>query len=460
MLGEVSGWVNMTKRQEPPKLSPKERVKTFDEVVGAYLPHQAVAEASRCLFCHDAPCNKNCPAGIDVVGFIRRIRGRDFRSAIRIIKENNILPGICARVCPVEELCEKACSSTELTEPINIGALQRFVSDFEMQKGRKPPERAKPTGKKIAVIGSGPAGLAAAVELAKKGHGVVIFESKEMAGGMLVYGIPPHRLPKDVAKWEIGQVSDFGVEVRANEHVGRVKSLLEEGFDSVFVGTGMMKSVSLDIPGEDLEGVYYGLELLEKINREAIREGKLPSLAGKKVAVIGGGDVAIDAARCGLRLGAKEVTIIYRRTLEEMPAHASEINAAKEEGVEFMFLSAPTEILGEAGRVVGLKCIRMELGLPDESGRRRPIPIPGSEFRLDADVVIEAIGQRVNEKFIQDNPEIKFSNGLIIVDEVGMTSLRGIFAGGDAIGGGTVVQAITDGKRAAQGINNYLESLK
>jgi glutamate synthase (NADPH/NADH) small chain len=452
--------MNMARRQEPPKLSPGERVKNFKEVVGTYLPHQAIAEAARCLFCHDAPCNKNCPAGIDVAGFIRRIRGKDFRSAIRIIKENNFLPGICARVCPVEELCEKACSSTELTEPINISALQRFVSDLKTEKEVKPPEKASPTGKKVAVIGSGPAGIAAAAELSKRGHEVTIFEAKEVLGGTLVYGIPPYRLPKDVAGWEIKRISDLGVKIKVNKPIRKIKGLFDEGFDAIFIGTGMMKSISLNIPGEDLKGVYLGFELLERVSKAALGEGELPSLSGKRVAVIGGGDVAIDAARCGLRLGAKDVILVYRRTQEEMPAHVSEVNAAKEEGVKFRFLSAPIKILGDEGRVIGLECIRMELGPKDETGRRRPIPIPGSEFRLDVDVVIEAIGQAIDEKFIQDNPDIKISGGRIVVDEKSMTSSPGVFAGGDVVNGGaTVVQAIAEGKKAAEGINNYLNSL-
>lgn len=435
---------------------PKERVKDFSEVVSGYNLQQAIAEASRCLFCYDAPCQKDCPAGIDVAEFINRVKTGDMRGAIDVIREKNILPGTCGRVCPVEELCEKNCRDQKLTEAIAIGALQRFAADYEKQKGVKP-KRLEPTKGKVAVIGSGPTSLAAASELLKMGYRVAMFESHKLAGGLLSHGIPPYRLPRDVAEWEIEYIKNMGVEIVANKPIKKIDELLKEGFGAVFIGVGMTKSISLNIPGENLKNVHLGLEFLESIS-EAIAGGdKLPSLSGKKVAVIGGGDVAIDAARCSLRLGAEKVLIVYRRSFEEMPAHASEIEAAREEGVEFLILASPTKILGQK-HVEGIKCIKMKLGPPDKSGRRRPLPIPGSEFKLDIDVVIEAIGQKVNEEFARKNPNLKISKGSIVVDkETGMTSKPGVFAGGDAVGGGTVVQAIAEGKLAAKGINEHLK---
>jgi len=447
----------MPRRVQPSIKSPRERIENFSEVISSYNPQQAITEASRCFSCYNSPCQRDCPSGIDIAEFIDRIKTGDTSGAVDVIRDENALPGICGRACPVDKLCEKNCVRKKIDkEAVAIGALQRFVADHEKLE-QIGPNRLEPRGKKVAVIGSGPASLATASELLKMGHEVAIFESRSVPGGLLSHGIPPYRLPKDVVDWEVGYINGMGVEVLKNRPVKRIGELIREGFSAVFVGIGMTKSASLNIPGEDLKGVHQGLEFLETVNMGLAGEAELPSLIGKKVIIIGGGDVAIDAARCSLRLGARNVIIVYRRSFEEMPAHGSEIKAASEEGVEFLTLSAPVKILGRE-QVEGVECMKMELGPLDESGRRRPLPIPGSEFMLNANVVIEAIGQRLDEEFIRENPEIKTSGGLIIVDErTGMTSKPGVFAGGDAVGGGTVVQAIADGKIAAKGIDEYLK---
>ena len=447
----------MPRRVQPPIKYPSERIKSFIEVVSSYNPQQAIAEASRCFTCYNPPCQMACPSRIDIAEFIDRIKTGDTSGAVDVIREENALPGICGRACPVDELCEKNCVRKNVDkEAVAIGALQRFAADHE-KLGQIRPNRLEPSGKKVAVIGSGPASLATAAELLKMGHKVTMFESRSVLGGLLSNGVPKYRLPKDVVDWEVDYIKEMGVEVLKKRPVKRIGELLREGFGAVFVGIGITKSASLNILGEDLKGVYQGLELLETVNRGLAGEAKLPSLIGKKVVVIGGGDVAIDAARCSLRLGAGKVIIVYRRSFKEMPAHGSEIKAATEEGVEFLTLSALVKILGR-DQVEGIECMKMKLGSLDESGRRRPSPITGSEFMLDADVVIEAIGQSLDEEFIRENPEVKTSGGSIIVDKrTGMTSKLGVFAGGDAVGGGTVVQAIAEGKIAAKGIDEYLK---
>jgi glutamate synthase (NADPH/NADH) small chain len=449
----------MPRRVQPPIKSPRESVESFSEVISSYNPQQAIAEASRCLSCYNPPCQRDCPSGIDIAEFIDRIRTGDTSGAVDVLRDENSLPGICGRACPVEELCEKNCVRRNVDkEAVAIGALQRFAADHEKLEQIRP-NRLEPSGKKVAVIGSGPASLATAAELLKMSHNVAMFESRSLLGGLLSNGVPPYRLPKDVVDWEVGYIKEIGVEVLKNKPVKRIGELLREGFSAVFLGIGMTKSASINIPGEDLKGVHKGLEFLETVSRGLAGEAELPSLIRKKVIVIGGGDVAIDAARCSLRLGARNVIIVYRRSFEEMPAHRLEIKAASDEGVKFLILSAPVKILGRE-QVEGLECTKMELGPLDKSGRRRPLPIPGSEFMLDADIVIEAIGQRLDEEFIRENPEIKTSGGSIIVDErTGMTSKPGIFAGGDAVGGGTVVQAIAEGKIAAKGIDEYLKGV-
>jgi glutamate synthase (NADPH/NADH) small chain len=440
----------MTRRVQPTIKSPKERIESFGEIISSYNLQQAITEASRCFSCHNPPCQRDCPSGIDIAEFIDRIRTGDISGAVDVIRQKNALPGICGRACPIEELCEKNCVRKSVDkEAVAIGALQRFAADHEKLE-QIEPNRLEPRGKKVAIIGSGPASLATASELLKMGHKVTMFESRSVLGGLLSNGVPSYRLPKDVVDWEIEYIEKMGVEVLKNRPIERIAELLREGFSAVFVGVGMTRSASLNIPGEDLKGVYQGLELLETVNRGLAGEVELPSFTEKRVMVIGGGDVAIDAARCSLRLGAGNV-------IEEMPAHRSEIRAATDEGAEFLTLSAPMKILGRE-RVEGVECTKMELGQLDESGRRRPSPIPGSEFVLDADIVIEAIGQRLDEEFIRENPEIKTSGGSIMVDKrTGMTSITGVFAGGDAVGGGTVVQAMAEGKTAAKGIDEYLK---
>jgi glutamate synthase (NADPH/NADH) small chain len=447
----------MPRMVQPSIKSPKERIKSFSEVISSYNSQQAIAEASRCFSCHNPPCQRSCPSGIDIAEFIDRIKTGDTSGAVDVIRDENAMPGICGRACPVDELCEKNCVRKNVDkEAVAIGALQRFAADHEKLEQIRP-NRLEPSGKKVAVIGSGPASLATAAELLKMGHKVTMFESRPVLGGLLSNGVPKYRLPKDVVDWEVGYIKEMGVEVLENRQVKRIGELLREEFGAVFVGIGMIKSASLNIPGEDLNGLYQGLEFLETVNGGLAGGAELPSLIGKKVVVIGGGDVAIDAARCSLRLGAGKVIIVYRRSFEEMPAHGSEIKAATEEGVEFLTLSASVKILGR-DQVEGIECMKMKLGSLDESGRRRPSPITGSEFMLDADVVIEAIGQSLDEEFIRENPEVKTSGGSIIVDKrTGMTSKPGVFAGGDAVGGGTVVQAIAEGKIAAKGIDKYLK---
>jgi len=458
----------MAKRQEPPTLSPEERVKSFEEVEGVYLPHQAIAEAARCLFCHDAPCNKDCPAGIDIVKFIRRIKTKDFRSAIRAVRESNILAGVCARVCPTEKLCEKACSSTELTEPINIAALQRFVTDTEMQKGITPSAKAEPTGKKVAVTGSGPAGLAAAAELARAGHAVTIFEAKPLPGGVLTYGIPLYRLPKEVVIAEIDCIKQLGVEIKTDTPIDEklnIDALFDQGFDAIFIATGVGKPYFVRMPGEDLEGVYSALELLSQVRVHYSKpsRGEFPLKIGIKALVIGGGNVAMDAACSFLRLGAEEVHVVCLESFEEMPAFPSEIEFAKEEGIVFHPRSKPLRIIGdENGRVKGFEGVGIRWKEPNNFSPSNAVPIEGTEFSLDVDTVVEAIGQGPDPSLAQALPGVETKGrGLIVVDEeTRMTSRKGVFAGGDSVNGGdTVVQAIAEGKKAADGINKYLKSI-
>jgi len=410
---------------------------------------------------------EGCPVEINIPAFIKKITERDFAGAISIIKEKNNLPAICGRVCPQENQCEKKCTVGKKHEPVAIGRLERFVADWEMAHGSRSVKKAKPNGKKVAIVGSGPSGLTAAADLALMGYKVTVFEALHMPGGVLVYGIPEFRLPKSIVAREIASIVELGVEIKTNYVVGKLGSvdeLLQEGYDAVYIGTGAGLPSFMNIPGENLNGVYSANEFLTRNNlMKAYRfpEYLTPIRVGKRVAVIGGGNVAMDAARTALRLGA-ESYIVYRRSFEEMPARREEIEHAREEGVHFEILTSPVEIKGnEEGRVTSMVCQRYELGEPDESGRRSPIPIKGSEYEMQVDTVIMAIGQGPNPLIQQTTPNLKTNKrGNIVVDETtGQTSIPGVFAGGDIVtGAATVILAMGAGKRAARAIHEYIQS--
>lgn len=453
------------KPQIMPKLSVKERVKCFKEVALGYTEKQAIAEASRCLQCKKPRCVEGCPVNVDIPSFIRLIRDGKFKEAISKIKERNSLPAICGRVCPQENQCMAMCVLGVKGAPIDIGALERFAADWERRKGIKKSETAPPTGKKIAVVGSGPAGLTAAAELVKMGHEVTVFEALHIPGGVLMYGIPEFRLPKEVVMDEIKYVKSLGVKIVTDVVIGKtltLRELFEMGFHAVFLGVGAGLPRFLGIPGETLCGIYSANEFLIRVNlMKAYRfpEYDTPVKVGKKVAVIGGGNVAMDAARSALRLGG-DVTVIYRRTEREMPARRAEVENAKEEGVKFLFLAAPVRFIGDnRGWVRGIECIRMRLGEPDESGRRRPIPIKGSEFQVEVDTVIVAIGQKPNPLAVLGEPRIKVTkHGTIVVNpETYETTMKGVFAAGDIVtGNATVISAMGAAKKAAQAIHRLL----
>lgn len=454
------------KQQPMPKLSVEERVKCFKEVALGYNEEQAVAEAERCLQCKAPKCVEGCPVGIDIPRFIRHIRGRNYEEAIRAIREKNSLPAICGRVCPQEDQCMGKCVLGLKGDPINIGALERFAADEERRKGlRATPEIAPPTGKRVAVVGSGPAGLTAAAELAKLGHEVVVFEALHEPGGVLTYGIPEFRLPKNIVRDEVEYVKSLGVKFETNVIAGRVVKLgelFEMGFNAVFIGSGAGLPDFLGIPGENLVGIYSANEFLIRVNlmkAYMFPEYDTPVKVGSKVAVIGGGNVAMDAARSALRLGG-DVTVIYRRTEDLMPARREEIINAKEEGVKFIFLTTPTRFIGnEKGFIRKVECVRMGLSEPDESGRRRPVPLKNTEFTIDVDTVIVAIGQRANPLAAQGEDQIKITqhNTVIVNPETYETTMRGVFAAGDIVtGNATVISAMAGGKKAAYGIHRYL----
>jgi glutamate synthase (NADPH/NADH) small chain len=454
------------KQQPMPKLSVEERIRCFKEVALGYSEEQAVAEAERCLQCKVPRCVEGCPVGIDIPRFIRHIRERNYEGAIRVIREKNSLPAICGRVCPQEDQCMGKCVLGLKGEPINIGALERFAADEERRRGlRAMPEIAPQTGKKVAVVGSGPAGLTAAAELARLGHEVVIFEALHEPGGVLMYGIPEFRLPKNIVRDEIEYVKSLGVKFETNVIVGRViklSELFEMGFNAVFIGSGAGLPDFLSIPGENLVGIYSANEFLIRVNlmkAYMFPEYDTPVKVGDKVAVIGGGNVAMDAARSALRLGG-DVTVIYRRTEDLMPARREEIINAKEEGVKFIFLATPTRFLGdEKGFIRRVECIRMGLSEPDESGRRRPIPLKNTEFTVDADTAIVAIGQRANPLAVRGEDQIKITQHetIIVNPETYETTMKGVFAAGDIVtGNATVISAMAGGKKAAYGIHRYL----
>jgi len=453
-----------------PKQPPEVRRHNFNEVALGYTEEQALEEASRCLQCPKPQCVSGCPVEIDIPAFIKLLREGKYEEAIRKIKEKNSLPAICGRVCPQEEQCQKMCVLGKVGDPVSIGRLERFLADWERARGFTFPEKAPPTGKRVAIIGAGPAGLTAAADLAKLGHEVVIFEALHLPGGVLVYGIPEFRLPKSIVQAEVDYIKKLGVELKLGYLIGRTYTIpelvKERGFDAVFIGTGAGLPQFLGVPGENLGGIYSANEFLIRVNlmkAYAFPDYDTPIRIGRHVAVIGGGNVAMDAARSALRLGAEQVCIVYRRSKEEMPARKEEIENAEEEGIICKFLAAPTRFIGdEKGWVKHMECICMELGPPDESGRRRPVPVKGSEFLMDVDTVIIAIGRTPNPIIQRTTEGLAVTKwGTIVADENGKTSLEGVYAGGDIVTGeATVISAMGAGKRAARAIHEYLMSKK
>jgi glutamate synthase (NADPH/NADH) small chain len=455
------------KREPMPKQEAKLRIQNFEEVALGYGKESAVREASRCLGCKKPPCIAGCPVDIDIPAFIDLVRHSDFIGAIHKIKEKNSLPAICGRVCPQEDQCEAVCVLAKKGQPIAIGRLERFVADYEFKQGDvRVPSVPAPTGKKVAVIGAGPAGLSAAGDLVKMGHHVTVFEALHKPGGVLVYGIPEFRLPKEIVQRESEYVVKLGAEMHVSHIVGKsstIDGLLRNGYDAVFIGTGAGLPHFMKIPGENLNGVYSANEFLTRVNlmkAYLFPEYNTPIHYGRNIAVIGGGNVAMDSARTSLRLGAENVYLIYRRAREQMPARAEEIENAFEEGVQPRLLTHPVRILGdEKGWVKEIECVKMELGEPDESGRRRPVQIPGSEHRIEVDMIIVAIGQGPNPLLTTSTPDLALTKyGNIIADEeTCKTSKKGVFAGGDIVtGAATVILAMGAGKKAAKAIDAYL----
>jgi len=455
------------KREPMPKQDPKLRIQNFEEVALGYTRDQAMREASRCLDCKKSPCITGCPVDIDIPAFVKLIRNGDFMGAIHKIKERNLLPAICGRVCPQEDQCEVVCVLAKKGQPIAIGRLERFAADHAFQQGDvRLPNLPPPTGKKVAVIGAGPAGLTAASELIQKGHGVTVFEALHKAGGVLVYGIPEFRLPKWIVQRESEYIEKLGAEMKVSHVVGKsftIDDLFRQGYEAVFIGTGAGLPHFMKIPGENLNGVYSANEFLTRVNlmkAYLFPEYNTPIHLGRNIAVVGGGNVAMDAARASLRLGAENVYLIYRRAREQMPARAEEIENAFEEGVRPRLLTNPIRILGnDKGWVKGIECIKMELGEPDASGRRKPIPIEGSEHVIDVDMVIMAIGQGPNPLLTSTTPDLALTKcGNIIADpETCKTNKKGVFAGGDIVtGAATVILAMGAGKKAAKAIDDYL----
>ena len=459
-----------TKRRERmPEQDPKKRIQNFNEVALGYTRENAIREASRCLQCINMPCVEGCPVNITIPAFIKKIKEGDFMGAIHVIKETNALPAVCGRVCPQETQCESKCVLGKKGEPIAIGRLERFAADYEAQQGDiRVPEIAKPTGKKVAVIGAGPAGLTVAGELSKKGHEVTVYEALHKAGGVLVYGIPEFRLPKAIVQREVDYVSKLGAKIKVDVIVGQavtMDELFEQGFDAIFVGTGAGLPYFLNIPGENLNGVYSANEFLTRANlmkAYLFPEYDTPVRVGSKVAVIGGGNVAMDSARVAKRLGAEDVYLVYRRSRAEMPARAEEAHHAEEEGIDFRLLTNPIRVVGdEQGWVKGIEVVKQQLGEPDASGRRRPIDIPGSNYMIDVDVVIVAIGQGPNPILTQSGAglELKKSGNIVADPETGKTSRKGVFAGGDIVtGAATVILAMGAGRKAAAAMDEYLRT--
>jgi len=458
-------------RQAMPKQTPKERIKNFNEVALGFTEDLAIKEAKRCLLCPKPFCAEGCPVNIDIPGFIKFVQEGDFIGAAKAIKKDNILPAICGRVCPQEDQCEKKCVLGLRGEPVAIGRLERFVADYEAEKGKiEVPEIKEKKGIKVAIVGSGPGGLTCAADLARMGYDVTLFEALHKPGGVLIYGIPEFRLPKDIVAREVDLLSKMGVDVRVDVVVGKsvsLKELFDMGYEAFYLGLGAGLPNFMHIEGENLVGIYSANEYLTRINlMKAYKfpEYDTPIKVGEKVAVIGGGNVAMDSVRSSLRLGAKEVHIIYRRSRKELPAREEEVKNAEEEGVIFDFLVNPKRFIGdEQGWVKGIELIKMELGEPDASGRRRPIPIKGSEFIYPVNTVVIAIGQGPNPLLLDTTPEIERNKwGYIDADmKTGKTSMKGVYAGGDIVTGeATVIEAMGFGRRAAKAMDEYLKNKK
>ena len=453
-------------RQAMPEQDPGERIRNFEEVPRGYAPETAILEAKRCIQCKKPGCVEGCPVDVKIPEFIRQIAEGDFPGAARTLKKTNSLPAVCGRVCPQEDQCEKTCILGKKGEPVAIGRLERFAADYERNSGAVAiPEIAPPNGKKVAVVGAGPSGLTIAGDLVKLGYDITVFEALHKAGGVLVYGIPEFRLPKAIVEAEVDYLRKLGVKIVVNAVVGRLKTIDElfaAGFDAVYVAVGAGAPVFMNIPGENLSGIYSANEYLTRSNlMKAYRfpEYDTPIVRGRNVAVIGGGNVAMDSVRTALRLGAENAYIIYRRSEVEMPARKEEVHHAKEEGVQFHLLTNPVEYLGEGGWVSGVKCLRMELGEPDASGRRSPVPVSGSEFVIAVDTVVVAVGTMANPIVPATTPGLETNRrGYIITKgESGETSRTGVYAGGDIVtGSATVILAMGAGRKAAQAIHRRL----
>ena len=463
------------KKHEMPTQAPEVRAHNFQEVALGYSEEIALAEASRCLNCKNQPCVQGCPVNIHIPEFIAKVKEGDFEGAYQIISQTSSLPAVCGRVCPQETQCESKCTLGIRFEPVGIGRLERFVADWHNAHSEKAPVVPESNGHKVAIVGSGPSGLTCAGDLAKKGYKVTVYEALHTAGGVLVYGIPEFRLPKKIVAKEVETLKALGVDVEPNVVIGKtltIDELFEMGYEAVFVGSGAGLPNFMGIPGESLKGVYSANEFLTRSNlmKAYLDHPDTPIMKGGKVAVVGGGNVAMDAARTALRLGAEKVYIVYRRSMTELPARKEEVEHAEEEGSDFRLLCNPVEILGyenpenprdpKNGFVTGIRCIRMELGEPDARGRRRPIPVEGSEFDLDVTAVIMAIGTSPNPLIKNTTEGLEVNNhGGIIVNEDGLTSRSGVYAGGDAVtGAATVISAMGAGKVAAKAIDEYLSN--
>ena len=458
---------NMSLTKVPvPEQDAKVRSRNFEEVCLGYTREQAMEEATRCLNCKNKPCVGGCPVNIHIPEFIAKVAEGDFKAAYEIISDTNALPGVSGRVCPQESQCEKYCVRGIKGEPVAIGRLERFVADWYRENINEMPQKPESNGIRVAVVGSGPASLTCASDLAKQGYQVTMFEAFHTAGGVLVYGIPEFRLPKAIVANEVEKLTAMGVDLETDMVVGKtytIDEMFEEGYEAVFVGSGAGLPMFMGIPGETLAGVYSANEYLTRINlmKAYLNSYDTPIKKIKRAAIVGGGNVAMDAARCAMRMGAEHVYVVYRRGEEEMPARQEEIHHAKEEGIEFLFLNNPVKILGdEKGCVRAMECIKMELGEPDASGRRRPIEVPGSEFELEVDAVIMSLGTSPNPLIRSTTPGLDTNKkGCLIADEETMATTReGVYAGGDAVtGAATVILAMGAGKKAAEAMDKYLK---